>query len=136
MISNYSERNPDLKHTKWLQEGAMVLGLEQSLCAVNRCGWFILSASFWCCYAIAFVVKICWEGCLKMRKPATVISEIVIRKSLLFAVVLFILFTLTEYLERSKVCIFLQSKRNPFPILDNEKGSMLLEVIGWQWENA
>lgn len=43
----------------------------------------------------------------------------------------------TESLERSNICIFLQSKQNPSPVVDIEKGPLLLEVMtGWHWENA
>lgn len=72
-----------------------------------------------------------------MRKSVMVIFEIMIHKSLLFVLLLFILLQVIEYLERSRVYIFLQSKSNPCPILDIEEGPVLLEVtIGWHWENA
>lgn len=139
MIRSCSERNPHLKHTSsGCKKEQWYLWLEHRLHALsNRCGWLTLSVSFWSRHAIAFVGHIsCWEVCLKMRKPVTVISEIMIHKSLLFPLVSFILFMLMEYLERSKLCIFLQCKWNPSPILDIEKGPVLLELVGWQWENA
>lgn len=136
MISNFlfwKESWPQT-HLKWPQEGAGIrVTWTQSLHGIsNRCSWLVLSVSFWFLLGSCS----CWWGVLLSTPWRVSPVENICDGGLWnlhpencwFYYCCSFFSHVAEYLERSKVSIFLQSKANPSPILDIDKGPMVLAV--------